>query len=157
MRGPAAFATYMAVALIIGGFAIIFGAWNGAAALDQLAAQFPYLVSGGMVGLGFVISGCALWIVQTARQLSAQRAVDMQRLDLAMAGVAGVLVGPSSDERPLPADQSRAGHTSLVVAGASSFHESSCHLVSHREDLTAIPRSEATSAGLAPCRICKPE
>jgi hypothetical protein len=152
MRGPAALATYVAWGLILGGFAIIFGAWNGAAGIDSLAAQFPYLVSGGMVGVGFVIAGCALWIIQTTRQLGAQRAIEMKRLDLAMASVVKQLRSPKA-AGPAGRDQ---GPEDVVVAGRSSFHEPGCHLIADRDDLDTVPRVAAAEQGLVPCRVCKP-
>lgn len=160
MRGPAALATYIAAALIVGGFAVIFGAWNGAAGFDSLAAQFPYLVSGGMVGTGFVIAGCGLWVVQTTRQLGAERAVHMRRLDLAMASVVDELRGPqaASAEPSVRDAGARSGWDTedVVVAGRSSYHEPGCHLVTDRDDLETVPRAAAADGGLAPCRICKP-
>lgn len=80
MRGPAQLASYLATGMIVVGFSIILLAWNGAAELDRLPGQFPYLLSGGMAGLGFVVTGVAVHIIQTLRTLTAQRATQMAEL-----------------------------------------------------------------------------
>jgi hypothetical protein len=100
MRGPAQLATYLGIGLVIVGFALIGLAWNGAAGFDTLQQQFPYLLSGGVAGIAFIIAGMALVVVQTQRELTAQRARTMQRLQSAMDRLAGT-VG-STQRRDLP-------------------------------------------------------
>jgi hypothetical protein len=150
MRGPAQLATYLAGAFIAAGFVTIYFAWNGAAELNTLAGQFPYLVSGGLAGLALISAGCALWIVQTSRQLSAERARRMQRLDTALVSVVEAFPAEAVSVAAAPVDPD------LVVVGRSSFHDPSCHLIASRDDLDRAPRSSAVEAGLTPCRVCKP-
>ncbi len=49
------------------GFFLIFLGWNGAASNDNEPAQLPYLISGGIGGLGLVVLGSALIVVQSLR------------------------------------------------------------------------------------------
>jgi hypothetical protein len=196
MRGPARLATYIAVAMSLAGFAVIYLAWSGAAELDRPTAQFPYLISGGLVGLGLIIAAMAILYLQIARQLMAERAVQMKRLNDAMTSVleaarkgtfvpheqeapereateakarvpasvaatsatdnaaAGAAASPDADAEWGPADTDTGSKT--VIAGRSSFHAPSCHLVAARDDLEQFTRDEAEYARLNPCRICKP-
>ena len=67
---------------VVGGFVVMFIGWYGAARSYPEVAQIPYIISGGLVGLGLVILGglllsTAVWIAQLGRM---QRAVDA-RLD----------------------------------------------------------------------------
>lgn len=169
MRGPAKIATYVATVMVLAGFVTIFLAWNGAAELDFPTGQFPYLMSGGLVGLGLIIGGMGIMYVQTSRQLTAERTQQMQRLNATMArtvelarAVEVVPAAPAEDRAATPAgapEDAGAADGAVpgtVVAGRSSFHDPACHLVASRDDLDALTRDEADAAGFGPCRICKP-
>lgn len=191
MRGPARFATYLGRILMILGFCMILFAWNGAAGLDYLQGQFPYLLSGAMPGLALIIIGAGLEFIQANRQFTAKRAKQMADLNVAVVKLVGFVrdngelpaATPGPDAAPgtsqgvgtgamtafegsaapaaaasavatqqRPADEG----TAIVVAGRSSFHLTTCHLVAGRDDMPSITRLEAQSQGLSPCRVCKP-
>lgn len=188
MRGPAKLASYIAIGMILGGFALIALAWNGAAGLNpsRLAGQFPYLLSGGLGGLGLIGAGAGLLFVQVLRELDAeearhyQRVVDTLRNTVtALRGGAPVMtavpvvappprrsesgtvkvVTAPADDVTIAAQETWApppADEPLVVVGRSSFHDPSCHLVNSRNDLELMRRDEAVDAGLRPCRVCKP-
>ena len=46
----------LGVGLCALGFLLVFLGWNGAASVDRIQSQFPYLISGGIAGLCFVCS-----------------------------------------------------------------------------------------------------
>ena len=50
------------------GILIIGLAWNGAAGVDFVQGQVPYLLSGGFLGLALVVFGAALVVVQSNRR-----------------------------------------------------------------------------------------
>lgn len=162
MRGPAQLASYVAVGMILTGFMIIGLAWNGAASLDRLPSQFPYLLSGGMGGLGLIVAGMAIMYVQTTRTLTAERSRRYSRVNAEMAQVLDLVgdgefvgalqgaLGPASN------NGTSARQGALVVAGRGSFHEPDCHLVSSRDDLPHMPRERAEEDGLSACRVCHP-
>jgi hypothetical protein len=60
------------------GFLLIVIAWNGAAGLDYVQGQVPYLISGGVGGLGFVVLGAAMLLVEANRR---DRAILERKLD----------------------------------------------------------------------------
>lgn len=155
MHGPANLATYIALGLILAGFAVIFAAWDGAADLDRIAGQFPYLLSGGLAGLGFIVAGGGVLVVQTARELGAERTRQTAELQQHMDAVVQLVASGSvngSSARTAVVERDDA----LVVAGRSSYHAQSCRLVAHRDGLERLSRDAAERAGLSPCRICKP-
>ena len=173
MRGPARIATYLGRILTAVGFLLIVMAWNGAASLDFIQGQFPFLLSGSMPGLGLIIIGAGLEYIQTARQLTAKRAKQMAELNLAVVRLVGFVresgsiptkqQAPVSEMVPVGASAVSRGGTAgadgsgaLVVAGRASFHDPSCHLVAGRDDMDAVTRLEAEGQGLSPCRVCKP-
>jgi hypothetical protein len=55
------------VLLVVAGFIALFLAWNGAAAKDYVQGQFPYLLSGGLVGIALVGAGLTVINVQARR------------------------------------------------------------------------------------------
>ena len=90
MKGPAQLATYIAALLVGGGFLIIVLAWSGAAERNSLPQQFPYLLSGGLTGLGMIVAGMIVLTVQAARMQTAQRARLMRELNTAMSRLVAV-------------------------------------------------------------------
>lgn len=137
--------TYLAVAMIGGGFLLIVLAWNGAASLDFVQGQLPYLISGGLSGMGLIIGGIALILVQEMRKSAAGVEARLDELVEIMT-LSNMSQGPTA----VPQDDH-------VVAGRTSYHRSSCHLVEERNDLQAMSRETAQERGLAPCRICEPQ
>ena len=57
----------LGVGLCLAGFLLVFLGWNGAASVDRVTSQFPYLLSGGVAGLCFVVLGVGMIVVQNQR------------------------------------------------------------------------------------------
>ena len=57
----------LGVGLCAIGFLLVFLGWNGAASVDRIPSQFPYLISGGVAGLCFVVLGVGMLVVQNQR------------------------------------------------------------------------------------------
>ena len=57
----------LGVGLCALGFLLVFLGWNGAASVDRIPSQFPYLLSGGVAGLCFVVLGVGMLVVQNQR------------------------------------------------------------------------------------------
>jgi hypothetical protein len=126
------------------GLVVIGLGWNGAATYTDVRRQFPYLISGGVLGLGLIIFGAALMIVQSARE-------DRARLEARLDEIAGLLArGVASGAAPTDI-------AGLVVAGASSYHVPTCRLADGRDDASYLTSAEAVSRGLTACRICRPD
>lgn len=132
------------------GFFVILVAWNGAAGLDYTQGQLPYLISGGVGGLGLIVIGGALIVAESNRRdravLEAQLAELVAAVERLSSGA--VVTGASTATVVSSGD--------AVVAGRSSFHDPSCHLVESRPDAAQMPRDQAEAAGLRPCRVCNP-
>jgi hypothetical protein len=72
------------VVLMLGGGVLIALAWNGAASLDYLQGQFPYLLSGSLPGLALVLLGGSVLVLNALRRDAAERSQQMQRLTAAI-------------------------------------------------------------------------
>lgn len=79
--------TYLSTALIVGGFLLIALAWNGAASVFLVDQQIPFVVSGGLTGIGMIMAGCTLALAQEIRKASAEISAHMERVSRAPAGV----------------------------------------------------------------------
>ena len=120
--------------------------YNGASGTALTAAQFPYLLSGGILGLSLVVLGSALMIVKAHREDRARLESKLDELIDAVA--AGGLGGGGHAPQDL---------TGLVVAGSASYHTPDCRLVDGREDTQYLTADEAQARYLAPCRVCQPD
>lgn len=140
------------ILLALVGFVLLFLGWNGAASYNFLPAQFPYLISGGLAGLSLVVLGAALLIVQNARE---ERAILLHALAEIREAVERSALGAGTGVAPTGL-LSQAEAAGLVVAGGSSFHRPSCHLVEGRGTLQTMTVEQAEAAGLDACRACDP-
>lgn len=62
------------------GFSIIGIAWNGAAELDFVQGQFPFFISGGLTGIGLIVVGAALMVLDTMRRDAQARSEEIDEL-----------------------------------------------------------------------------
>lgn len=135
-------ANYLAFSIIGLGFIVIYFGWNGAANKDCVDCQIPYLISGGMAGLGLIITGLGVLVVQTI-----QRGQALMRQEL------------SSLQPPEPSSDTGLRLVSddgLVVAGSSSYHRPDCRLAAGRNDSAVMSSAQAEAQGLSACRVCNP-
>jgi hypothetical protein len=141
------FGAKLGVGFALAGFILVFLGWNGAASTDRVPSQFPYLISGGLVGLCLVIVGAALIIVETGREDRERLRAEMEELRKALGHLGGGSPNGSSASRPR-----RGG----FVAGDTTYHLASCHLLEGRGDLPSVTREEIANRGLVACRVCSP-
>src|SRR4051812_44617459 len=140
--------------LVVGGLLMPLGVllillgWAGASRTPFPFEQTPYLISGGLLGLGLVFAGGFVYFAywQTVRiRESREQARDLTsalgRLE-ALLQVSEVATGTS------------AGTTAFVATtNGSIFHRQECTVVAGRTDLRRV---DPDRDGLAPCRICDP-
>ena len=122
------------------------GGWNGAASYNDIRKQFPYLISGGLVGLALVVIGVGLMIIQSQRADRVQLEATLNELRKILDRMTGL---PASN------GAAEASDASLVVAGPGTYHRTTCKLVAGR-DLRKITVEQAEAANLEPCRTCAP-
>ncbi|MFP5218462.1 MAG: hypothetical protein ACLGIG_01815 [Actinomycetes bacterium] len=155
--------------LIVGGVLMPLGAvfvllgWAGAARTPLLFEQIPYLISGGLLGLGLVLAGgfvyFSYWLTLLVReqrearedlQTSLRRVEELLAASLAAgasAPVAGAVTVPVQGGPPPPARRLVATPT------GSMMHRPDCAAVVTRDNLREVT---AETPGLTPCRICEP-
>jgi hypothetical protein len=109
--GHERFLITVAAALMVLGLAIIVIGWAGAADATVVEEQVPYLISGGLLGLGLTIIGALTlfshWLtvgIREARSREAARQADHDALMEALAALAAAL-----DRQEDPADGTARG------------------------------------------------
>src|SRR3954467_13311290 len=116
---PGAFGGGLGLVVVAAGLLVIGIGWNGAAGaggeingIPTLSAQLPWLLSGGILGLGLVVFGAALVIVHNAR-------VDRARLESKLDELVEA-VGRGSDAGSAVMTPSSAA--AIYAAGGARYH-----------------------------------
>ena len=81
--------TYIGIGIAILGFVLLAVAWGGVAGEDNVAFQIPYLVSGGLVGIGLILVGLTIINVAAKRRDSALREQQIELLAAALRELRG--------------------------------------------------------------------
>jgi hypothetical protein len=139
-----------AVLLPLGLLVILLG-WYGAAHTPYLFEQVPYLISGGLLGLGLVTGAGLLyfggWVAKSA---AAQQRAAEETLTL----LRDIRDGLGTAPRTPAATAGANGHIRFVAtARGSMWHRPDCPAVAGREDLHEVGPD---GGGLQPCSLCDP-
>ena len=138
------------------GLLLIGLAWNGAAGLDFVSGQVPYLLSGGALGLALVVLGGTLVVVQSNRRDRVLLEAQLRELNAAISRLASAVGGGGMGavnggaRRP-----STAAAEPKVAVGRTSFHRPDCRMAEGK-GLPLMTVDAALDEGLTPCRICDP-
>lgn len=151
------------------GLLVIFLGWYGAAHTPYLFEQVPYLISGGLIGLGLVLVGGFLyfgdWLARVGRQQkeSSERALAvLSRLETVMTLLATGSGGSNAalaraDLGALNNGGGRvlsgAATTLVATARGTMVHRADCSIVLNKQGLRPV---ELGAPGLTPCKICEP-
>jgi hypothetical protein len=153
---PGAFGGGLGLVVVAVGLLVIGIGWNGAAGaggeingIPTLSAQLPWLLSGGILGLGLVVFGAALVIVHNARVDRARLESKLDELVEAVGRGAGTRTGSAVITPSSAAD--------IYAAGGASYHRPDCRLVTGRGDVEYVTGAEVAARELKACRVCRPE
>ena len=132
---------------VTAGFVVIGKAWDGAASINFTTGQFPYLLSGGFMGLGLVVTGCTLLLLSTVR---GEREVMSQKFDEVTKLLSRSLTRMQASSNGL------AGSGEQVIAGETTYHRADCKILQGKTGLSTLTLEQAAAEGLTPCRVCDP-
>jgi hypothetical protein len=143
------FGRILGLAFVTGGFIVIGKAWDGAASKNFVQMQFPYLLSGGFMGLGLIITGCTLLFLSTVR--SERKILTDQYEEMVR------LLGRNLSRLQVSSNGAAAnGAGDSVVAGAHAYHRAECKILQGKGGLMTVSVEQARAEGLDPCRVCDP-
>ena len=158
LRTRAADADLPRILLIAGGVLLPLGlvfivlGWQGASHTPYAVEQTPYLISGGILGLGLVFAGgflyFAYWLTQLVYAVRRNTSATVEALEKLEA----VLSAPSA-AGALSASAPSMNGTFVATASGTMFHRPDCSVVASRDGLREVTADEE---GMTPCRICDP-
>lgn len=132
----------LGLVFLLAGFLAIGLGWNGMAREACADCQLPFLLSGGAVGLGFILLGGTLLIAAQFRDERLKLAETLREVGTAISKAVGASAGSAGGD--------------LVVAGKSTYHRANCRLVEGKTDVDHVSVEVARLNGLSPCRVCNP-
>lgn len=141
------------IALLPVGLTALLMGWLGVASNGHVFLQLPYVVSGGLLGVGLLFAAgsiyLASWISRTSAVQRRQndellRAVQQLQQTIAVLPLAG---GGNGNGR------GGASGTYLATPSGTMYHRPDCAIVTGREDLHEVP---ADAEGMKPCGMCDP-
>lgn len=138
----------------LGLIAVLLG-WFGASHTPNSFEQIPYLISGGLLGLGFVFLGGFLyfthWVTVLVRESRAQsdRAVEaLERIESLLTRQGAVA------ETAVAAAPVDAGDDVLYATpNGTMLHRRDCPVIANRDNARVVSRD---APGYTLCRICEP-
>ena len=134
-------------ALLVLGVVFVILGWYGAAHTNILTEQIPYLISGGLLGLGLIIVAGVM-----AAGAAQERTTEALRREIASA-LASMSVG-APDAGVRRDTFSSNGHHVYVVPGGRSFHVAGCPILEGKEGIKEMQPAQATAAGYVACKLC---
>lgn len=84
--------------VVAAGFGLIAFTWGKTAGLVNVAEQVPYLVSGGLVGLGLIMTGLLFISLSVRRREAIDRARQLDRVREAVAQLRAAVEGEAEEE-----------------------------------------------------------
>jgi hypothetical protein len=139
------------------GLILVILGWYGASHTPYLFEQVPYLISGGLLGIGLLFLGSffyfAHWITELVKEHRAQSSAIVEALQRLQDEI-GFQAGAG---RAAAISSNGAGGTAPVAelvatARGSMAHRPECVIVAGKSDLRSVTAADE----LAPCKLCDP-
>jgi hypothetical protein len=140
----------------LGALALFLG-WYGVSGESLTAKQLPYLVSGGLTGIGLIIIAAVFLATDDIRrQMSrldemARKVDDLYSL-LVLDAASATEVDPAGPKARAPRTRPKL----VALPTGSSYHRPDCALVNGKAKVTAVDTRAIASRSLRPCRVCDP-
>ena len=147
----------------LGLLALLLG-WYGVSGEALTAKQLPYLVSGGLTGIGLLIVAAVFLATDDVRRQLARLGEVERKVDDLYALFAADLAETAAPQpvggQPVPTQPATAAPaaTDGVVAlpAGTSYHRPDCALVAGKDGAAVVDVAAVTDRGLRPCRVCDP-
>jgi len=159
-------------ALAVAGVVLVLVGWIGTSRTVLVAGQIPYVVSGGLLGIGLIFLGGFLYfghwmamLVREGRERSAEDRNDLARLRDSLGEINSSLtalaerLGPGAGR--VTAAGSGRGSNGPARLSAAALVATATGTMMHRPDCPAVAGKEgvrqvSTDDLLKPCGICRP-
>jgi hypothetical protein len=91
---------WIGLLILAGGFGLLAITWSQVAALTDVAAQLPYLVSGGLVGIGLILLGLLIVNLSVKRKEALDRRRQLEEVRDALISLRSAIDPDSTDDKP---------------------------------------------------------
>jgi len=135
------------------GIALIVLGWYGAAHKALIIQQFPYLISGGILGLGLMITGGLAYFGYWITRLVQENRTHTRDLIAAIDRLAQ-LAGEEDANGGGTVGRAAADGALVATATGTMLHRPDCPVVANRP---GVRRVKAGTRGYEPCKICEPD
>lgn len=119
MRPVRSTVTYLGITITAAGFVLILYSWGKIAGQTSVPFQLPYLVSGGLTGLGLIMVGLTLVNIQAKRHDAAARERQITHVREILDQIQTVISSEPS-EQPPQRDRSNDETEALPPVGAAA-------------------------------------
>ena len=141
----------LATLMLPAGLVTIGLGWYGAARTPFVFEQMPYLISGGLLGVGLLTTGGLLYVGSWMARLAEVQREESEK-------VRDMLRGIRQELEYLPGLVGGAAapglqRTFVATGSGTMFHVPDCSVVAGREGLRQVSGDEP---GLTPCKLCQP-
>jgi hypothetical protein len=138
------------------GLVIVLLGWWGAAHTPYVFEQLPYVISGGLLGVGLIFLGAFFyfthWITQLVKEHRAQSTAVLQALERLEVQLAGLGEAPA-DPAAVAANGAHPDGPALVATAQGTMaHRPDCVVVAGKPGLRPV----AWDDGLSACKLCEP-
>jgi hypothetical protein len=138
----------------LGALALLLG-WYGVSGEALTAKQLPYLVSGGLTGVGLLVLAAVFLATDDVRRQLARLGEVERKVDDLYALFAADLADPQVASRVATTSPVAQGGV-LALPTGTSYHRPDCALVAGKDGATVVDTAAAAARGLRPCRVCEP-
>lgn len=152
-RGPSKVDVIMervGIVMIPLGVVFILLGWSGASKTAYDFEQIPYLISGGLLGVGLMVTGGVVYLATWVARLVASQNSGSG----GAAGLEGAILTALSARAGGSGNGGKAHAEYVATPYGTMFHRPDCAIVTSRDDLRAVdPDAES---GFRPCGMCDP-
>lgn len=114
--------------------------------------QLPYLLSGGLAGIALVVFGARLLLIEDLRRDSGR----LDRLETMVAQLHTALLSRPDAPRATAAEVDAAPGVWMALPTGTSFHTSSCPMLTGKERAEQVDEATVSDRGLVACPLCEP-
>ena len=140
-----------AAALLILGIVLVLLGWWGAAHTNIFTEQIPYLISGGLLGLGLIIAAGLVAYAAISQRATQQLRRDLMFLAQSVGGNGQARATQAAD-RGEPVESGNV----FIVPGGRSYHVAGCPILEGKEGVKEMEPSKAIGSGYTACKLCGP-
>lgn len=144
----------------LGGLALLLG-WYGVSGEALTAKQLPYLVSGGLTGIGLLVLAAVFLATEDVRRQLDRLGEVERKVDalygLFAADIAETAAAPTVEMRTAATQPGDDKGVALALPSGSSYHRPDCTLVAGKPGAERVDGPAAAARGLRACRVCDPD